>query len=107
MCESGFAVNVILQSLVKPCIQSPDGDEHVIISRIPRQVPESDVPRGPDFHYWCEGGELEPASAHFLFHQLLVVAARIRAPVRITHHGSALDRNDRGAQSFLRAADVA
>ena len=62
---------------------------------------------GPTSMIGVKRAERQPSAANFLFHQLLVVTTDVRTPIWITHHRRALHRDDRSAQSFLRAADVA
>ena len=88
-------------------VETPDRDQFGVVTRFTREVPESHVAGWANLHNRSERAEAQPTPAYFLFQQLLIVTARVRSPVRITHHGRALHRNDRSTQTFLGSANIA
>src|SRR5438034_4853469 len=78
-------VAVIDQSLMKARVEAPDRDQLRVVTRFTREVPKGYIACWANFHNRSERAEAQPTPAHFLFQQLLIVAAGVRSPVRITH----------------------
>src|ERR1700733_10322080 len=87
-------VAVVDQSLVKARVQPPDRDQLLVIAWRTRQIPKADILSWSHFHNWSESAEGQPAAADFIFQQLLVVAARVGTPVRISHYRGPLHGDD-------------
>src|SRR3989442_2460423 len=70
-------VAVIDQALMQARVKTPDRDQLTVVTRFTPEVPKSHVACWTDFHNRSECAEAKPTPAHFLFQQLLIVAARV------------------------------